>query len=675
MTDAADRLYNLLPAVYRLRDAERGEPLRALLAVIAEHVAALEENLAQLYDDQFIETSADWVVPYIGDLIGYRALHGVVPQISSPRAEVANTIAYRRRKGTASVLEQLARDVTGWDARVVEFFQLLATTQYMNHIRPRAIVTPDLRKWEPLERLNTAFETTAHTLDVRNISSQRGKYNIPNIGIFLFRLHAYPLTNSPAFQLDAHRFLFSPLGSNTPLFNRPETEKEIIHPSTALGTSLATPRNVPLPISRRVLNESLAEFYGRDQNFFLRVNGADVDASQIVVCDLSDANGVWGHEPDAGKIAVDPALGRVAFNTSDAAPDSVVVSYHYGFSADMGGGEYNRADSFDDALSVAQTVNDGDSIQNALDALMESGAVEIGDSARYAETLSLNVPANTNLELRAANHTRPHLALGGDLLVKGDASAQVTLNGFLVSGGTLHVSGNFGTLRLRHCTLVPGQTLDTNGAPVSPDAASLIVDAPNAVIEMDRCIVGALRVVESARVVITNSIVDATDETRVAYSALDGESAGAPITIKNSTVIGKIHTREMELASNSIFLARLAEGDVWNAPVISARKQAGCVRFSYVPFFSQTPRRYRCQPTKPSDQARVHPQFNSLRYGDATYCQLSQRAALEIRAGADDAAEMGAFHDLYQPQRESNLRTRLDEYLRFGLDAGIFYKS
>jgi hypothetical protein len=34
---------------------------------------------------------------------------------------------------------------------------------------------------------------------------------------------------------------------------------------------------------------------------------------------------------------------------------------------------------------------------------------------------------------------------------------------------------------------------------------------------------------------------------------------------------------------------------------------------------------------------------------------------------------MGAFHELYEPQRGTNLRIRLDEYLRFGLEAGIFY--
>jgi hypothetical protein len=94
-----------------------------------------------------------------------------------------------------------------------------------------------------------------------------------------------------------------------------------------------------------------------------------------------------------------------------------------------------------------------------------------------------------------------------------------------------------------------------------------------------------------------------------------------------------------------------------------------------MPFFSQTPRRYRCQPTKPADEARMRPQFTSLRYGDAGYCQLSQRTASEIRTGAEDDAEMGAFHNVYPPQRESNLRVRLDEYLRFGLEAGIFYAT
>src|SRR5262245_43891813 len=151
----AEELYGLLPAVYRIRDAEQGGVLRELIDVLADEINVLAESMEQAYDDQFVETCAPWVAPYIGDLVGYRTLHGIVPKVASPRAEVANTIRYRRRKGTVSVLEQLARDVTGWPARAVEFFELLVTTQYMNHIRRHAQATADLRDENRLELAGT----------------------------------------------------------------------------------------------------------------------------------------------------------------------------------------------------------------------------------------------------------------------------------------------------------------------------------------------------------------------------------------------------------------------------------------------------------------------------------------------------------------------------------------
>jgi hypothetical protein len=160
-----------------VRDVEEGEPLRQLLALITQQAGILEEDLEQLYDNQFIETCAPWVLPYIGDLIGYRSLHPIGPDQLTPRAEVANTIGYRRRKGTASVLEQLARDVTGWNARAVEFFQLLGWTQFMNHIRLTNSYALDLRQWGPLERRGTAFET-AHP-SMSGTSSERRKIQHP----------------------------------------------------------------------------------------------------------------------------------------------------------------------------------------------------------------------------------------------------------------------------------------------------------------------------------------------------------------------------------------------------------------------------------------------------------------------------------------------------------------
>jgi len=49
-----------------MRDADQGYPLQGLLRVITEQVNLLEDDIAQLYENWFIETGQDWVVPYIG---------------------------------------------------------------------------------------------------------------------------------------------------------------------------------------------------------------------------------------------------------------------------------------------------------------------------------------------------------------------------------------------------------------------------------------------------------------------------------------------------------------------------------------------------------------------------------------------------------------------------------
>jgi hypothetical protein len=695
MTPQAERLYELLPALYRIRDAERGEPLKAYLSVLAEQIAVLQENLDQLYDDQFIETCAEWVAPYIGGLIGYRTLHDVSDATRSARAEVANTIGYRRRKGTAAVLEQLARDVTGWPARAVEFFQLLGTTQYMNHVRPRNLCAVDMRAWEPLVRIGTGFDSLSHTIDVRHIATQGGRYNIPNIGLFLWRLHPYRLQDSPAVPLsgDAHRYRFSPLGQDIPLFTLPETEEEITH--------LANPINVPEPIRRRVLHESLDQYYGAILSLSVKTAAGPVDRSQVHVCDLSgDDAADWAHDPAAG-IAIDPVLGRLAFPSGDAAPQDVRVSFHYGFSKDMGGGEYERSDSFDDQALPVEDVASPTSIQTALDNAASGGVVRISDNGRYTAALSITANSGAQVIFRARNGQRPNLVLPSELMIHIDPDATVILNGLLLSGAHLRVMATAGEgvrrLVLRHCTLVPGLSLNPDGSPQTPNAGSLLVEQSDLVLEIDHCIVGGLRTMPGVRVAIRDSIVDATIPEAIAYSAPDDVSPAGVLVIEDSTVIGKVHTQRMDLASNVIFFATLAPVDSWPSPVHSDQKQKGCVRFSFLPEGARVPRRYRCQPdlaiaaafkeagsslTNAQEAAvsamvrrRVVPAFTGSRYGQPAYMQLAVCTLDEIRAGADDESEMGAFHDLHAPQREINLRTRLDEYLRFGLEAGIFYET
>lgn len=85
---------------------------------------------------------------------------------------------------------------------------------------------------------------------------------------------------------------------------------------------------------------------------------------------------------------------------------------------------------------------------------------------------------------------------------------------------------------------------------------------------------------------ITDSIVDATSDTREAVGAPSWPLAHAVLRIVRSTVIGTVQTHAIALAEDSLFTGRLHV----------ARRQIGCIRFCHVPAGSRTPRRYRCQP-------------------------------------------------------------------------------
>ncbi len=701
----ADRLYALLPAVYRLRDADQGEPLRALVGVLAEQFAALEENIEQLYDDQFIETCAEWVVPYIGDLIGYRPLHGVTPAIASPRAEVANTIALRRRKGTALMLEELASDVTGWPAHAVEFFQQLATSQYMKHIRGSSYATADLRDIAAGFRCDGAFNIFAHTGEMRRPETGSGKYNIPNIGIFLWRLESLPLTAVPLTpdpgDASGRKFRVNPLGADLCLFRHAQTEDDISH--------LAEPVNVPEPLSVRLMalavraaqasvnpapDAVLDDDYGPGESLVLLRPGnppTAVPVAQIRVADLRDildsgGNVIgWNHEGSvpAGIIGVDPERGRVLLGAPADGP--LLATFHYGQTREIGGGEYERTPEGETLLPQTAVAN-GDPLQPQLDAIAGGGRLLIGDSLVYPQTPVFKIndvtaPGAPGLEVVAAarDSARPLIAAGGEITLAIGARGRLVLDGLVISGGALRLAAFADDepreLILRDCTLVPGLALNPDGTAVSPGAPSLIVEHPFAQITMERCSTGPLQIVAGAAITIGNSIVDAGAPENVAYAADGAGGPGGTLTFTESTMIGKLHAKLIQLASDSIFFAQLGPSppETWIAPIIAERRQEGCIRFCYVPNGSITPRRYRCVPDK--DHPQVLPHFTSLRYGDPGYGQLRHATDKSIREGAHDESEMGVLHALFQPQRETNLKIRLDEYLRFGLHAGLFYAT
>src|SRR5436309_3156344 len=127
----ADKLWSLLPAVYRAEDTDNFStdgPLREMVNRIGAQAAILRRSIDRLWEDQSIETCDDWIIPYIGDLLATNLV--AILDARGKGLAVANTINYRRRKGTLAVLEEIASDITGWDAKVVEFFRRLGRTRH-----------------------------------------------------------------------------------------------------------------------------------------------------------------------------------------------------------------------------------------------------------------------------------------------------------------------------------------------------------------------------------------------------------------------------------------------------------------------------------------------------------------------------------------------------------------
>jgi hypothetical protein len=666
-----DRVYNLLPAVYRERDSAAGEPLKALFAIITEQMQVVENDIDRLYQDLFIETCQPWVIPYIGDLIGHDAIYSIDSSSPSSRAEVARTIGYRRRKGTLSVLEQMLHDVTGWPAHAVEYFQLLGTTQWLNHLRLTRSVTPSLRRWQIPVFIDSPFDQTLRTLDIRHIDRRRGRYNIPNIGVHFWRLRSFLVTRGSAARHSDTGYTFDPIGLEIPLFNpgQPLADEQ----------SLTLPLNLPERLNRRAVYEDLAaarNYFGADPIWRVFVNNAEVSLDNTRVAILTG----WETPPTpvtGFNIAVDPKLGRITFSTNLAVSDKVEVLYSYGFSGPYGAGPYPRTYA---AADVTIPVSATDSLTAKLGAVAPGTptAVEIDHSLTIPGDLTITLQAGQRLSLRSASGTRP--VIDGTLNITAAADSALTLDGLLISTG-IAVSGQGPfSLTVQRSTVraaaVGSPSLTWTAVAIAAGAGQLRID--------HSLMLGAIYSGTADEIDILDSLV----QSLAADNA--GHSAGV-VQFVRSTMLGTCAAREVDLIEDSI-----VTGDF-----ISDRTQTGCVRFSYLTPTSKTPRHYRCQPETAvalevqrrqqlsqvpltqtdidvitaQVQSRVHPAFTGIAFGDPAFGQLDTTCPIEIRTGASDGSEMGIFHDLHQSRRETNALSRINEYLRLGLEAGTFSRA
>ncbi len=131
MSDRTLKLYDILPAYIRQQD-ETGHT-RDYLAAADTLLDRLYQTMRQHYADNFPDLPLDdtepaaqeWLLPYFADLLDVRL---VSPLAEGKRAEIAKAVAWRQRKGTLRVVDEVAEAIGQWEVVVQEAWRRLAMT-------------------------------------------------------------------------------------------------------------------------------------------------------------------------------------------------------------------------------------------------------------------------------------------------------------------------------------------------------------------------------------------------------------------------------------------------------------------------------------------------------------------------------------------------------------------
>ncbi len=684
-------LFRLLPAIHRVRDAESGGALKALMDTLERQAQAVHANIQLLEDSWFIETCPDWVVPYIGDLVGVgEALaRSGLPGL---RTLVANTIGFERARGTLATVGHAATAATGWpvlgtdlSARIVRTLDCRwPDAPAPGSIRVVSAGTPagDVARsrWPGTPRITGTGARVA--------PSQREPGPCPSaISLDVWRLRGQRIGSAQAHGLGQGRFTIHPFGIDMPLFTAAE---RLPTSGPAAGAS-----DVPQPLTRMMLAGILGGRGPAPVTVRACVGGSWLaEPLELVVADLGGwapfradpvrpapvrAAPVKAAGPGAGRrtpagrpqpaqrpvALIDPERGRLSVVDAEGGRyspfpdvDAVEVDHSYGCVTAIGGGAYGRADRIilpDGGTWVAHVHRDASrllaldmaqqatprfpSIQAALEASPQNATdilIEVFDSAIHQ--LADAVPGDPGrravweIDIRD-RHIAIQAADGFRPTLQGDiraiAPGRLTLSGLWLRGGVTVVGPL--QLDLLDCTVWP------------EDGAAVTVDFPasdyrTCLVYMDRCVTGPLRAAgHLCMVAAFGSIIDGRQGPAIAGLTEDPRAGPVPV-LERSTIIG----------------------DVWAscAPAGEDRLITGRVR---APGVDRPP-----PPQVP---------FRSLRFGDPDYGALADDCPRAISAGARNGDELGAFHGLRQRARADALRRIVDSHLPEGLSAQVHFMS
>ncbi|MFQ5525108.1 MAG: hypothetical protein ACE5GX_02495 [Thermoanaerobaculia bacterium] len=699
-----ERLYRSLPAFVRNRDYYEGQPLRALMAVLEHEYRELHEDISGLYNDWFIETCQKRIAPLLGELIGIRGLDRPENWFPSQRTRIANTLFYRHRKGTEAVVARAARDVTGWPCRTVAFYKHLGVTQSAEHPRPDRGRLVNVSDELALADFDSPFDRISHRPQISGspglepLPSPRGGYNLASLGLFFWRLPVQPVEDRAPRRVGPGRYTFHPLGVDQPLF--------LPGRSTGRRPDNLGKADVTGPISRT----ALARLEWREEvgildaqanktlTIFDAKAGKPIPWEWIAIADLS----CWDkprvlktYEPTPAdaenanssrdlRVTLDPETGRLL---SEKDPRELRLTYHYAFSAPLGGGPYDRRIEARPGGPEAKSAGQGALLFPGLaEATREAPSarrgpvppevIRIVDSATYDRSpIAISVRDGSSMRIEAEPGEAPTILK--DLVVQlGNGGGTLTLSGLALGGRVIIRESEPGALlrlEVEHCTiydpdrkrlLAPSPEASWLAfEPTDPAAFPQHAQPPRSkvAVRIESSIVNALFLgSESGTIEAIDSILDGASGPVLAGAEPD--AVGCPSRLERCTVLGGVSVAQLD-----------AIDVLFDGPVRVSRPHLGALVCCYVPPGDPRPEVVDKAGAPIDGNGGGKPGFTSRHYGQPGYAQLSDRCPRRILTGASNGSEIGAFSGLRNPFREANLKGILGEYLPWGLEPRVFH--
>jgi len=721
-------MWEMIPAVYRHEDglAENPDMLRAIVEVFAEQASRLRRSHDWLWEDQFVELSKNWAVPYIGDLVGTRMVSALNKR--ARRVDVAKTIYYRRRKGTLAVLEELISDITGWEGNVVEGFRRLARTRHgldpepSNYAGRFTGTLPggfaDLRSVHTAEMSHSAFDEFFHTPDMRKPKGKDGLYGIQRLLFYIYRLRAFKVRDVMPGEFDGTGglgFTFDPSGRDTPLYmprNRPHHQQISADGQKDWGKWRPSYEwELVAPMRCRILGH--AEYIIEDKDIIELVEDDVLDNS--LADELKQLSDIHYKTEQCLHDAIDqlpssatllepskyiPIIAAAIINKCGKQvlyPNAVYVN------------ENGNTISAEQITAGNLTLMQTDASKRIQIDPERGRLLFIGDLPDKAEVtyhvgFATEIGADSYDRISVEQYTADEQHSGGgeitaahlmndgvtqivDSASYGPIGSKVSVKNLVFIAANqqrpyIRLDGNW----VLDTGINKDSKLVIDGLWIGAEVASSVKfrgDYKEVTLRHVTFDPGGPKTKDpgSDELPAISIVVEGNIEKLV----VDASIIGA-IELKNDSYVKKIEitdsivqsrdetVKALQLPDSDLHLDRVTVvGDVQTQRLEAsdslivgegdiANTQSGCFRFSAAKIGSRLPRPYRSVWITKSNVL-----FSSTRFGDPAFMQLSQNAPKTIMRGAEKGSEMGAYNSLINPIKLDGLRAKVEEYMPFGL--------